>query len=111
MAEDVTVGTAVVEVETKLVVPPFKDQLKVFLYSILSRKFIAAVTMAYALYVEKRYWEAATVIASFLGIEGAGDIVERKERARPQTPIVQEAENVTVESQGTTKRVSTRRRG
>lgn len=87
-----------------------RDALANFARSLLSRKFWLAVIGFAALMAEGRHLEAAAVIGSYLGIEGAADYVERREAAKPAAPVtIETAEEVTVEAE-TPKTTTARRR-
>lgn len=52
-------------------------EIQIFLTSLLSRKFLLAVTTALGLWSQKRYLEAAGIVLAWLTAEGVADVKSR----------------------------------
>lgn len=77
-------GSVTVDIKPRIVVS-LGERVKAFLQSLLSRKFLLAVAAIAAFLANDQYAEAMGALLTYLGVEGAADVVERRERAKAQS--------------------------
>lgn len=66
-----------------------EKQMKDFLLSLTSRKFLLALGTFLVMVSNGQYTEAVAVVIGYIGVEGAADFKSRSEKVNP---IVQEPE-------------------